>query len=724
MAADIKRLFQPSAFWVGCSGILTQTLLFRELSLILRSNELILGLLLSAWLLSAGLGAILRPQKIKPFSLILIVLLSSSFSIPWLYFVANLLSPGIGQLWPFSRVIFIIVLVVFPQSYWVGSAFRALSEKRALGSDSSHTYIFEGIGSFFGGLISLFIAGLVRPDIALPVFSAIAILSMNPHDIDLPLRRFRLIISLLLVAVIPSLVWVNSTHARKLKGAESVERFESIHGAIELIENMGESSLFHGGIYLGNSGDSIRAGEIIHPLMVTSPKNPKVAVVGGILQGTVRIIGQYEPKEIHVLFEDKRLFDVCVASFRNFRLLADEDISVLFGDQKRMIKQLPEKLDLVFIYSGLPSSLMESRNMGVEAFECIAEKLDKNGRLAVGLPVSPNYLNPEELALISSLLGASRVAFGSASVYIVDGSAIIIAPDKGEFGDLIIEGQFLPPKGENINSQMIRESLESFRQAELEVRLSEICVSPNSDKKPIALSLGIKLWERLAGGSLLRSIAQIRYNLILIFLLLIFSFLLMLKIAFKKERLFSLGAIGAMGFFGMGASMVLMYSFQLAVGRLYSALGLLSSMFILGSVVGAHLFSKHKGKPIIWHLSALLAIPIGIFALNLGSLIPSLIGAVAFFCFSMLFVGFLCGGYYSMSLRWAFANGFWGKKAASKAYTLDLLGASLASPLVGVAIIPHYGLERTLLIILIFIIFAGMRISKKAINWRKNGQYE
>ncbi|HHS51055.1 MAG TPA: hypothetical protein ENN07_08070 [candidate division Zixibacteria bacterium] len=711
----------PTAFWLGAVGILTQTLLFRELSNILRANELILGLLLSVWLVSAGLGGLFRPKKFGAFGSIVAVFAVSAVSVPWLYLWARVLSPGVGQVWPLPPTFLLIALAVFPQAFCIGSAFSALSERRRLGADSSHTYIFEGLGSFFGGAMSLVLASTARPDIALPVFSAIALVAVNPREIGAR-RSVKILIAVVVLAVMPSLVMFVSSTAGALKGASSLERIESKFGAIEISESLGEIYLYQGGTSLGSDGDSLASQDVIHPLLLTAKQSPRVALVGGIVQGTARIALDYRPESLFVAIEDPRLLEVGWANFANFRVLDEPSVRVALGDPRRTIARAPKSLDLVLIYTGLPSSAGESRLVGDRMFDELARKISPEGRVAVSMPVSPNYLTQEELALVGSVLGSARNVFGTAEFYIIENSALVIAPDDGAFGERITAGDFPEPRSVTLNRAMVQSSIEEFRQRDIRERLSTADFPPNTDKRPIAYLIGLRLWERLAGGFLVGALSAPPFAFWMIFFIAVFAVVAVAGKAFRAD-VFAMGfAISAMGFFGMGASVVLLYGFQVAVGRLYSAVGLLSSMFILGTVFGAKIFSNPQRSPLLWRIFAIATIPVLFGAIELGTAVPSISLAMALFGVAMLCSGFACGGFYSLALRWSFTSGVWAHKAPARAYAFDLIGASVAGSIVGVIFIPSFGIERTLSLLIIFAIFALMKISKT--KRRNDGQYE
>ncbi len=713
MPALLEKVKPPAAFWAGAVAILSQTLLFRELSNILRSNELILGLILSAWMIFAGVGALLRPPRLRPSTALFALLFFSAVSMGWLALLAVSLFPGVGQVWPFSRVILLVALAVAPQSFLVGAVFSCLSGMRRPGPDSTHTYIFEGLGSFAGGIVSLAISASLRPDIALPVFSALAVVSLDRREIELPSKSLIMLAAAGMIAISPSLVLLDSIAYAKTRGADSIERYESRLGAIEVSQRESETEVFRGGIYLGNAGDSLSIQDILHPLMVTCKPAPKVAVLGGILQGSARIVGQYDPESTFVLIDDERFLQIACASFRNFRMLDHDRIRVVFGEPRRALRKLPDQLDLIFIYSSLPSSVTEGKISTERAFSELSGKLSSNGRIAVGVPVSPNYLNPEESAFLSGLLGAARGTFPDAQIYIVENHALLVAPDGGEFGRRLSSGDFAEPRSNQINSAMISMSVEPFRQSELMRRLSENPSPPNSDSRPIAYLIGLRLWERLAGGFIVGTLSKIGFSAVVIIVAVILALALVAKLLFRAEQAFTSASVAALGFFGMGLGILILYAFQVAVGRLYTAMGLLSSMFILGSVLGARLFSKPSMKAGVWRFIALPIPPAIFILLKVGGSAPSTALAIVIFGTAMSAVGFLCGSFYSLSLRLAFFSGFWGKSAPAKAYSFDLLGASAASSIVGVVFIPIFGLERTLLILIFFIILALISVSKK-----------
>ena len=723
MARATKRALHSTALLVGSMGILSQTLLFRELSIVLRSNDLIVGVLLFFWLLFAGLGSLLRPAHRRWEIVVSLLFVFSSLSTIWLHLIARSLSPGMGEIWPFSRTTIFIASSVFPAAFFAGASFSALSESIPDSSKAFKIYIFEGIGAFLGGLISLCVAPILPARVVLPVFAALS-LGILAFAVDGRKRRIAAILSVAILALVPLLDRVDTTLASGLKKGYEVERFESARGAIEVARRGNERALFQGGKYLGTSGDSSAAERFVHPLMVSIADSPRVALCGGILQGAAEDILAYDPESLFVLVEERRMLRIGAANFEAFRRLDAPELRVIVGDPRRTLLDLPKGMDLIVFYAGIPTSAAGSRIFSESAFRNAAKKLAPNGKIAIGFRISPNVPNREEAALVGSILGAARNVFGEAEAYVAEGTAFIVAPDAGEFAERLCDGNFQKPRSSHISKGMIRDLFDPFRQRELRRAIAAESAPPNTDDRPVALLLGITLWERLADDTLFMRLSSMSFSLwaIAIALFSITAFIIA-----RASRSAGIGAaltVASVGTIGMSLEIIALYGFQVAAGQLYAAIGLLSSLFIAGSVGGAWLSSRGRIDLRRWRLLLLLVVPLAAATIKVPALSLGVVASIFIYGFFQCYIGFIAGSLYPLVLKWAGSNGIWAEKAAGKAYAFDLIGASIAAPLVGVFFVPAYGLERTLLLLFILIIFVETNRLGKRKHGGSHGRYE
>ena len=164
--------------------------------------------------------------------------------------------------------------------------------------------------------------------------------------------------------------------------------------------------------------------------------------------------------------------------------------------------------------------------------------------------------------------------------------------------------------------------------------------------------------------------------------------------------MFSVGALG------LGMSIFGLYSFQLAVGQLYTAIGLLSSLFLAGTVVGARLSSKDRLNLDIWLRALWLLLPVSFLIILVPGWVPPLWVAFIIYGIYHIYSGFVVGCLYPLLLKRARNIGIWKHRAPGVLYGFDLLGASVAAPLVGVVLIPSLGVLKTEALLALLIILS------------------
>jgi len=710
---DTRKAILATAFSVGGLGLVTQTSLFRELSIVLRSNDLIVGILLSIWLLFAGLGSVSSPLRARWFGAYIIQTFVAGLSVLWCHFLVNLFDPGLGHIWPFWRTVILIALSVGPIAYLTGAAFSAISRAFCRHGDPARIYITEGIGALLGGILSFALAPLIAPIIVQPILAGVScsgiIIFLSGK------RRATGVVGLALAfGLLPIFNTVDNILVKRIYSGYNMQRYESVHGAIQVSQRFDETYFFQGGVYLGASGDTSLTETVIHPVILARDNTRNVLLMGGVLQGSIRNLQRYEPDKITILIEDPKLLIVGSENFRSFRELAEPNIEVLTGEPIREIRNLDGDYDLVLLFPGIPQSSATGRMLSKQVFDELSTLLSDNGTIVVGFPMEPNLITADEAALLSSVKKAMS-PIGQVTAYVADGMVTLVAPDNGDFGrsirDLNTDSLFDSP----LPSGMLKGIFEDYRQADLRHRIAKADAPQNSVRKPFALLLGLKRWETLAGGGLLRIFADISFGVWAGALMILSIFALSLAIYGKSIKAFIPAMSFLTGACGIGASIWLMYYFQIAAGQLYLAIGLLSSLFMLGSVLGARMASKGLIRLQVWRLYflALIALILILDILEPFAL-PIWLTIIIFGSYN-LFTGGIVGSLYPILLYKTDERSLFKSSGPGIIYGSDLLGSALSAPIFGLILIPVFGLTNAAL----FIILTCVLIMTISVSLRK-----
>ncbi len=700
------------AFSVGGIGLFTQALLFRELSIVLRSNDLIVGLLLASWLVFAGIGSLSGLLRGRWHSALLLQAGLAIVSVVWCHLLTLLLAPKMGEIWPFPLTVLLVAASVGPVAFLTGTAFSALARKYSEFGNPAKVYIFEGFGALAGGVLSLILVPVLAPKIGIPLIVALALAGVLPFTAS---RKNRLLVGVACIVafvLLPILNLTDSCIYNAMRPGYTVERYESAWGAIEILHRHEEVYLFQSGSYAGSTGDSVLAEGIVHPIMLKAQRKKNILVMGGVLQGAVESALLYEPDDVTVLVADPKLLAVGSAKFARFRQLSDQRIDVLTGDPKRSIARLGGEYDVAIFFSEIPQSGASGRLLTVSAFRELSEKMAPNGIVAVGFPVSPNIVTEEEAAVLASVGEAMRSVFGSSRVYLVSSVAMVVAPDDGELGDFIRAGDYEPPPTKRLPKPILANLFEEYRQRDLAERINSASVPANTDDRPVAFLVGIKHWERLTGGGLVRILSERPFIFWAAPLLFLVIFGVLLRVVHRLGKVSAPFAAISMGGIGMGLSVLGLYGFQLAVGQLYAAIGLLSALFLTGTVIGAQLSSINRLNVSRWRILLLLLFPISLGIIRLPGLTPPLGLAIPIYGLFHLYAGFVVGALYPLLLQQAEAQNLWRNRVAGVIYGFDLIGAALSAPVFGVILIPSLGVEKALILLTILIIFTAVVVKQ------------
>ncbi len=679
------------AFATGAIALFTQAALFRELSIILHSNDLIVGILLSSWLLLAGLGSILSPFGNRWFRSFATQAIIACVSVIWLHLIANLLTPGFGQIWPFYKTVFLIFVTVAPSAISTGAVFSSLSMAFRVIGDPARVYIYEGGGSLLGGLLSLLLVAILPTQVSLSIitgaaFGGVLIFTAGGKKALASGTAF-----LLIFISIPLFMNIESKLTEDYYSGYSVERYESVHGAIQVLGRYDETYIYQSGVYLGSTSDTNQSAPLIHTLLANTKPGGNFLLIGGVLQGNVSSILKHNPEKITVIMHDPKLLEIGAANFPAFRGLNDGRVEVIIGDPVRKIKSLDRSYDYILLFPGIPQSSQTGRLLTRRVFYNLGEILDDSGKIIVGFPTAPNIVTDEEAALMASIEEAMS-EFGPVTAYFGESTALLALPDSGGIGKEI---RSLPPEKVrklHLPYEMILDLFEDYRQKDLRDRIAEADIQANTWSKPVVLLLGLRRWEELAGGGILALLSSIPYVIWLSIILVLLIIALIMSLSVKAPGVMITALSLFTGAFGMGSSIWLMYYFQVVGGQLYLAIGMLSALFLVGTITGARLSTSgilDLGK---WRMQ-FLAVVIVLLILDLSALTELPIW-LAIFIFGLyhLVAGGIVGALFPLLLYQTDRYNVFSNRAPAVIYGSDLIGSAISAPMFGVLLIPVFGM--------------------------------
>lgn len=713
---------------MGFTATASQILIIRELLVTFHGNELFMGIIFGNWLILEAVGSYAGRKKaeyikrhIEWFAILQITIgFSSLLSILFIRSFKYLFNIPTGEVLGIHYVAIISLIALAPVSVLDGVLFpfgcrnlQDISERKGV---SARVYLYESIGSFVAGIVFVFYLIYYLSSIEL----ATILLSLNLCSASLYLTsRWKSKIvrdaaaGLLLLIIISYLLSVperlHELSSRLLWYEHSLmETRNSVYSNIAIIKSEDQYTFFaNGAPYATTPVPEAQIEEIAHFPMLFHERPEDILVIGGGAGGLLRELLKHPVKEIDYTEQDP----LVIEGFRRFPTplteyeLGHEKVNIHLIEGRLFLKKRSTMYDLILINLPMPSTLQINRYYTVEFFELAKNHLKEGGIFAMRLPGSETFLSKELKELNRTIHASLKAVFPHVRIIPGEQNIFIASSDeaiKTVTAETLIERLHLRKISAGlINEWYLRYKMDSVRFGGLEKDISSSAMKRiNQDSYPRAVFEGMLFLNLVVSPfmvKILDAIEDIPYTHYL--LLIIIFFIVSLIMQSKKRRLFLTFAITSTGFTSMLMSILLILSFQIYYGYVYHYIGILTSLFMLGSAIGAF-FAMKRAK------TSLRAVETGILflagLLYLFILLSPEAGISQLIIFgSMVIIGFLTGMEYPLAVNMADSSYRTVSSTAGRFYAFDLFGAFLGAILTAVVFIPNIGIKNTLLITMV-----------------------
>ena len=692
-------------FSLGALSVLAQIILFREISFLAGSAELVAAAMLACWLLAGSLGAFAGSRLAKTFppAVLLgacaLVLPAEIFAVR---LVRGLLAGRSGELPSLIALLILCSLVAAPLPAILGFAFPPAAGR--LGRrGAARAYVFETAGLAAGAFLALALVTMGREDAAAALIGSLFILSAVLVSTR---PRALALVSLLPLALAVSGAWGaldRATVEYAFRAGDMVNFASTPYGRAFSAHRGGETRIFSAGL---SETPLPEADELVELALAVKSDPASVLVICGDPSGFAVTFGTLSGVRADIISPDpgmlefrmkEKPFDVPP----NVNLLSDEPLHFLWNST--------ESYGLVIVSLGAPVSAGGNRFFTLEFFELLKKKMADGGVLAVKMPYSPGHVSGDLLALNGSVwktLGDS-FEFRRAALPRLSGSLLIIASSSG-FAEIAPSPP--PGRGEARKKLGIYSPLDydgaffSLRTRSAADALMSGNWPVNTISGPVSCRYAISYCQRRFGGP--GALAWI-WKLGLLHWVVAAGALGVLLLILSRAVSADVGAYSASfggGFCSMAAQVILIYVFQNSQGVLYSHLGLLAGAFMLGALAGANVFRRKNSA----FYPAILLLSLA----ALTGALPHILGAFALSSrFVVIYLAFpaTCAacGFLTGALFPSCANRVSGRNAGI-VYASDLSGACIGALFSGLVLIPAFGLGSAALAVSLTGVFLAL----------------
>jgi spermidine synthase len=729
--------FLSACIILGFSSMAAQIILFREFMVAFYGNELTLGIMLAVWLFWVGLGSTLgnriaTGRTLTPRRLSWWYLLISLFTIAAMVlirFSKQILGTAPAEIVGFVPMLLFGLLVLAPLCLILGITFVLNSKAWAFDETRvfavHRVYLWESLGAALAGFGVTFIL--------IPSFSnftiAYMLIVLNlAFFATLLFRRSaawaRLAAVAVTVLVIGGLFASNSgrwldryTAARMWRSLPLVFSEDSRYGNIAVTKQQEQITFYENGLMLFSSPDDFSAEEAVHFALLEHPHPRSLLLIGGGMGGALAQALKYDSLRIDYAELDPELIRIGksylpeteVGSLENPRVVIHLVDGRLYVRQN-LERDQPARYDVVILNLPDPSTAQLNRFYTGGFFSMVRTALNPDGVFSFRVTSAENYISDELGLYLSSLFRTLASVFEEVKV-LPGGNAIFLASGKrnvlfDDWQTLVSRLKQRSIKTSFVNESFLPDRLSAERLALIYDALLGERGRINSDLEPVCYFYNSILWSKqfksvekplllyLSGVKRLWFVVVLGFAFVLVFLLSLSSR--------SRSSKLALATILVAGFTSILVEIILVLCFQILYGYIYSMIGLIFTLFMLGLFLGAAIIQRRAlRREISFRILTGVQLLQVVFLLVLLILIRILAGtsipetAIAAILLLMISASGFLGG-----MLFALGNHlFVSRRSTRKAgtgYAVDLFGSALGSLLASAILIPLLGIPTLL----------------------------
>ncbi len=638
----MKQLRSALILGLGFFALAAQTLLFRDFLAAFEGSELGVGSFFGSWLLWVGLGAVTGriasqrlPDLTRRFELTVLLYLPAFLLQHYLITHARSLG-GVPayEVYPFGRMFAVGLIANAPISLVTGLLFTLACRWWEQGQTlpPARVYIVETFGSFFGGVtVTLLLAAGVAGETVICISAAIlvagaaicwAVASRSERSPAIGSVLGLLLVALLTAGLCGPAHWWSQWNDRQawsrllpsehFQGSFTTAQSKYLYGRGE-----GQFLVMSWGGVSETLPNTEHASEVIALGISQQPTARRVLVIGSDSLGIcLRLRKLPQIREVVWLHPDPQYASVLLPILPDEFRAAAGQVAIPSEEVRTYLQSHPRRFDLILLNLPDPTTLVLNRYWTQEFFERVKQTLADNGVLCTRVTGAANFMGGERIYVGASALVTLESVFDHVVLKPGDESWLMASTDvalttaPAELRDRFarVEGaaEVYPPDGlmSLYPPDRIAFQQGKYREAAANVR-EDMLINRDAQPKAMLFSLLLALRQTTllsfarhvpilwAGGIWMAACPIGVYGLLRLIYLLTRRRGLETRLALAAAAAFDGRVlIFATGLAGMALSIVLMLLYQSRFGSLFLHVGLISSLFMLGSFVGSLLSER------------------------------------------------------------------------------------------------------------------------------------
>ncbi len=694
--------FRGLLFLLGMVALINQVIFIREFINVLSGNELVVGIVLSIWMLLTAWGA-LQGRKgnfsgltfTKGIKMLAILSLLPVVLVTVLYLLKSLMFPP-GTIVNISNSIVAAIILLFPVCFLSGYLFTAFS---CLYSEAKNTnltgksYAFESLGSLAAGILFSIVLGRFFNfiQIASISFTIIILTGTWLTHIEEQKIRWKWITTGVLIPVL-----IFTFHPDKFitemlfPNQELVANQSTRYGNLVITRQAGQINVYENNDLQFYTENVMMNEEAVHFAMVQHNNPKRILLISGGIAGMIKEIQKYNVEKITYLETNPEIFRI-LEKFA--KTIPDTSmVEIVKTDVRKFVAKNKINFDVILMNLPPPSSLGMNRFYTDEFFDLMKKLCNTETVFSTTLPTTANYAEENALLVNSSLWKTLGKYFKNRMVLSGEKNYFLASDTQLSFNiTSLITGKNIPT--DYVNQYYLDDGLLTMRSKTLTSQFDET-VPVNRDFYPYMFVKQIGHWLSYFGSS---------YRLLIIIPVLLFLLL------FLRTNRITVGLYTG-GFTAASLEVTLLLAYQVYFGSIYLTTAFFFAIFMAGLAFGS--YGKFHFKTQNLKSYYLLQFVLAGFAILLPVSIKAMGTLTAFgpiaqiLFFIVIFILALGIGYEFLLASKLREKSF--SETSGENYSTDLLGSAFGAFLTAMVLLPLTGLLYTCLIVAGLNIYSGI----------------